>query len=100
MILVLQADGQLMNPEMSNTLPHINPQLHSSSSFQVLFDLGRVFAVEALSLLVEFGIALIDVVNVSIVIVGTPAAVFSTLLNPVWEGGRVGRGKRSKTIGI
>lgn len=53
------------------------------SSLQVLFDLGRVLPVEPLRLLVELGVALVDVVNVRVVIVRTSATVFFTLFNPV-----------------
>lgn len=79
--------------ESSNVL-NINPPLHSSSSLEVLFDLGSIFPIEAFGLLVELGIALVDVVNVSVVIVGPSAAVFSPFLNPIWDmKRRVGRGK-------
>lgn len=55
--------------------------LHCCPSLQVLFNLCRVFAVEALGLLVELGVPLVDVVDVSIVIVGPAAAVFGSLLD-------------------
>lgn len=55
--------------------------LHCCPSLQVLFNLCCVFAVEALSLLVELGVPLVDVVDVSIVVVGPAAAVFGSLLD-------------------
>lgn len=56
--------------------------LHSCAPLQVLFDLRRVFAVETLRLLVEFGIPLVDVVDVCIVVVGPASAVLGSFLNP------------------
>lgn len=55
--------------------------LHCCPSLQVLFNLCRVFAVEALSLLVELGVPLVDVVDVGVVVVGPAAAVFGSLLD-------------------
>lgn len=71
------------------------PSSHSCSSLQVLFDLSCVLAIEALCLLIELGISLIDVVNICIVVVRTPPAVLLTFLNSarqasafgnLWEG--------------
>lgn len=56
--------------------------LHSCASLQVLFDLGRVFAVETLGLLVELGVPLVDVVDVGVVVVGPASAVLGALLDP------------------
>lgn len=57
--------------------------LHSCASLQVLFDLGRVFAVETLRLLVELGVPLVDVVDVGVVVVGPASAVLGPLIYPV-----------------
>lgn len=54
----------------------------SCSSLQVLFDLSCVLPIEPLCLLVELGISLINVVYVSIIIVGPAPAVLLALLNP------------------
>lgn len=60
--------------------------LHSRASLQVLFDLGRVFAVETLRLLVELGVPLVDVVDVGVVVVGPASAVLGPLLDPAkWQ---------------
>lgn len=56
--------------------------LNSCTSLQVLFDLGRVFAVETLCLLVELGVPLVDVVDVGVVVVGPASAVLGPLLDP------------------
>lgn len=64
-------------------LPRGPEPLHSCASLQVLLDLGRVFAVESLRLLVEFGVPLIDVVDVGVVVVGPASAVLGPLLYPV-----------------
>lgn len=56
--------------------------LDSCASLQVLFDLCCVFAVEALRLLVELGVPLVDVVNVCVVVVGPASAVLGPLLDP------------------
>lgn len=56
--------------------------LHSCASLQVLFDLGRVFAVETLCLLVELGVPLVDVIDVGVVVVGPASAVLGPFLDP------------------
>lgn len=56
--------------------------LDSCASLQVLFDLGRIFAIETLRLLVELGVPLVDVVDVCVVVVGAAPAVLGALLNP------------------
>lgn len=56
--------------------------LHSCASLQVLFDLGRVFAVETLCLLVELSVPLVDVIDVGVVVVGPASAVLGPLLDP------------------
>lgn len=47
-----------------------------------MFDLGRVFAVETLRLLVELGVPLVDVVDVGVVVVGPASAVLGPLVYP------------------
>lgn len=56
--------------------------LHSRAPLQVLFDLSCVFAIETLSLFVELGVPLVDVVNVCVVVVGPAPAVLGSLINP------------------
>lgn len=56
--------------------------LHGRAPLQVLFDLCRVFAVEALRLLVELGVPLVDVVDVGVVVVGPASAVLGSLIDP------------------
>ena len=56
--------------------------LYSSSSFEILFDLGCVFAVEPLQFLVELHVSLIDIVYVIFLIEGPSPTVLSTLVNP------------------
>ena len=57
-------------------------RLDGGSSLQVLLDLGGVFAVEALRLLVELGVPLVDVVDVGVVVVRPAPAVLGPLLDP------------------
>ena len=57
-------------------------RLNSGSPLQVLLDLGGVFAVEALRLLVELGVPLVDVVDVGVVVVRPAPAVLGPLLDP------------------
>ena len=56
--------------------------LYSSSSLQVLFDLGGVLVVESCSLFVKLHVPLIDVVHVSLLIEGTATTELGTLLDP------------------
>ena len=56
--------------------------LYSSSSLEVLFDLGSVLVVEPCGLFVELHVPLIDVVHISFLIEGTPTAELGTLLDP------------------
>lgn len=56
--------------------------LHSRAPLQVLFDLCRVFSVEPLSLFVELGVPLVDVVDVCVVVVGPASAVLGPLIDP------------------
>lgn len=69
--------------------------LHSCASLQVLLDLGRVFAVEALCLLVELGVPLVDVVDVGVVVVSPASAVLGPLLDPAKNAKRESRQERS-----
>lgn len=57
--------------------------LNCGSSLQVLFDLGRVLSVETLGFLVELGVPLVDVVDISVVIVGSAPAKLGAFLDPV-----------------
>lgn len=56
--------------------------LHSRAPLQVLFDLCCVFSVEPLSLFVELGVPLVDVVDVCVVVVGPAPAVLGSLIDP------------------
>lgn len=65
-----------------NMSAEVMDPLDSCASLQVLFDLGCVFAVEALRLLVELGVPLVDVVDVCVIVVGPASAVLGPLLYP------------------
>ena len=60
----------------------MHTQLNRSSSLEVLFDLGRVLSVEAFQFLVELHVAIVDVVNVRILVEVSTSAVLGSLLNP------------------
>lgn len=65
--------------------------LHRRASLQVLLDLGGVFAVETLGLLVELGVPLVDVVDVGVVVVGPASAVLGPLLDPADKAVALGK---------
>ena len=60
----------------------MHTKLNGSSTFEVLFDLGCVLSVEAFQLLVELHVAIVDVVNVRILVEVPTPAVLCPLLNP------------------
>lgn len=80
-VYLYKARGQTTTKERKTTM-FINGStgvLNSSTTFQVLLDLGSEFAIVALDLLVEGSIALVDVVNVSIDVKCTSTREFATL---------------------
>lgn len=57
--------------------------LKGSTALEVLFNVGGIFAVEALELLVELCVSCVNVVDVGIVIVSSSPSVLTPLLYPV-----------------
>ena len=53
-----------------------------SAALEVVFDLLRVLAVEPLQFFVEDAVALVDKVNVAVLVDGPPSAVVFALLSP------------------
>jgi hypothetical protein len=57
------------------------PESDGSSSFQILLDFGRVLSVEALEILVEAHVLLVNVINVGVVVESSSAAELVSLVD-------------------
>lgn len=60
--------------------------LDGRATLEILFDLGCVFAVESFQFLVELHVALIDVIDVGVLVKCTTATVLASLGDPTQIG--------------
>ena len=77
--------------DKQDNLEHAMKRFHSPrrsycrATFQILLDLGRVFAVESFQLLVELHVPLVDVVDVGVFVDCPTTTVLGSLRYPVYS---------------
>lgn len=74
--------------------------LDGRATLEILFDLGCVFAVESFQFLVELHVALVDVIDVGVLVKCTTATVLASLGDPTQTDNRLYRQIRSQTPGL